>query len=206
MQTGESKMNKKKLRCPLDELNVIVSKCYSWAEVMRELEKLQYYSERGELQKRVKEANIKFDHFTGQGWNKGRVKLEKFSSNSLPNIHVDYLLNIREHKCEKCGLTEWQGEKIPLEVHHIDGNRRNNSLSNLQLLCPNCHSLTDNFRGKGLKANSNEVTEEQFVEALQKNKNIRRALIELGLTPKGGNYSRAYELALKYNIRHILEH
>ena len=200
-------MNKIKARCPLDELKVIISNCYSWAQVMRELEKLHYFSERSELQQRVKEAQINIDHFTGQSWNKGNIDLNKFNSDTTPNIHVDYLLKVKAYRCEKCGLTEWQGEKIPLEVHHIDGNRRNNDLSNLQLLCPNCHSLTDNFRGKGLNNEKvNSVSEEEFVEALQKSKNIRRALITLGLTPKGGNYSRAYELAVKYNIQHILEH
>ena len=200
-------MNKRKARCSLDELKAFVSKSYSWAQVMRELEKNNYFSERGELQQRVKENNIDVSHFTGQGWNKGNLNIEaKLTENSIPNFHYDYLLNIREHKCEKCGLTEWLGEKIPLEVHHIDGNRRNNQESNLILLCPNCHSLTDNFRGKGIKSDSEKITEEEFVEALKTNKNVRQALIHLGLTPKGGNYTRAYELAVKYNIQHILEH
>ena len=146
-------MNKIKARCPLDELKVIISNCYSWAQVMRELEKLHYFSERSELQQRVKEAQINIDHFTGQSWNKGNIDLNKFNSDTTPNIHVDYLLKVKAYRCEKCGLTEWQGEKIPLEVHHIDGNRRNNDLSNLQLLCPNCHSLTDNYRSKNRATN-----------------------------------------------------
>ena len=37
---------------------------------------------------------------------------------------------------------------IPLELHHIDGNNQNNNLTNLTLLCPNCHAMTDNYRGK----------------------------------------------------------
>jgi 5-methylcytosine-specific restriction endonuclease McrA len=40
------------------------------------------------------------------------------------------------------------GEPIPLELHHIDGNHNNNDLSNIQLLCPNCHAQTDNFSNK----------------------------------------------------------
>ena len=63
---------------------------------------------------------------------------------------------IKERKCESCGLTEWKGEEIPLELHHIDGNHFNNDLDNLQLLCPNCHSFTDNFRGKRNKKNKTE--------------------------------------------------
>lgn len=59
--------------------------------------------------------------------------------------------NVKLHKCEDCGLTEWMKQTIPLELHHIDGNRYNNSLSNLKLLCPNCHALTDNYRAKNIK-------------------------------------------------------
>ena len=58
---------------------------------------------------------------------------------------------LKEHKCENCELTEWLGDLIPIELHHIDGNRFNNNLDNLQILCPNCHSKTDNNSGKGQK-------------------------------------------------------
>lgn len=55
---------------------------------------------------------------------------------------------IKPHKCESCGLEEWMGQPIPLELHHIDGDKTHNELSNYQLLCPNCHALTDSYRGK----------------------------------------------------------
>jgi hypothetical protein len=55
---------------------------------------------------------------------------------------------IKEHKCEMCGIENWLGRDIKLELHHIDGNRFNNNLSNLQILCPNCHSLTPNHSKK----------------------------------------------------------
>ncbi len=54
----------------------------------------------------------------------------------------------KKAQCESCGLTEWLGQEIPLEVHHKDGNRHNNVIENFQLLCPNCHALTDSYRGK----------------------------------------------------------
>ena len=54
----------------------------------------------------------------------------------------------KEHRCECCNLTEWLGDPIPLELHHIDGDRNHNELSNYQLLCPNCHAKTDSYRGK----------------------------------------------------------
>ena len=64
---------------------------------------------------------------------------------------------IKEQKCERCGITTWMGEKITLQLHHIDGNKQNNNPENLQILCPNCHSQTDNFCGKNIKSNK-EIT------------------------------------------------
>ena len=57
----------------------------------------------------------------------------------------------KEYKCENCGLTQWLGEPIPLELHHKDGNRHNNTIENYSLLCPNCHAMTDSYRGKNSK-------------------------------------------------------
>lgn len=55
---------------------------------------------------------------------------------------------LKEDKCERCNNSTWLGKPIPLELHHINGNRFDNCLSNLQILCPNCHALTNNFKGK----------------------------------------------------------
>lgn len=57
---------------------------------------------------------------------------------------------IKEAKCECCGLSEWMGKPIPLELHHIDGDRYNNLIINLEILCPNCHTFTDNYGAKNI--------------------------------------------------------
>jgi hypothetical protein len=59
-----------------------------------------------------------------------------------------YLLLTREYKCNDCKLSTWKNKPIPLEAHHKDGDHNNNSEENLELICPNCHSLTDNYKSK----------------------------------------------------------
>lgn len=54
----------------------------------------------------------------------------------------------KENKCEECGINEWNGKILVLELDHINGNHKDNHLENLQILCPNCHSQTPTFRGR----------------------------------------------------------
>ena len=58
------------------------------------------------------------------------------------------LFEERGYKCELCNLSEWMSKNIILEIHHKDGNNKNNTLKNLQILCPNCHSQTWDYRNK----------------------------------------------------------
>lgn len=60
-------------------------------------------------------------------------------------------VGLKENKCECCGLTNWNGKDISLQIHHIDGDRTNNTIENLQILCPNCHSQTDTYAAKNIK-------------------------------------------------------
>lgn len=102
-------------------------------------------------------------YFPNQG-HKG-VKVQRFVKYKTEDIlngkYPEYQTNklrrrllkegYKQHKCECCGLTEWNGEPIPLELHHIDGNSHNHLLSNLVLLCLNCHAQTETFRSKNDK-------------------------------------------------------
>ena len=74
---------------------------------------------------------------------------------SIDRTSKKYLIKTYGEKCMKCGwdeVNEWT-KKVPIELNHIDGNPENHSLDNLELICPNCHSLTEfnKSRGKGRK-------------------------------------------------------
>jgi DNA-binding CsgD family transcriptional regulator len=55
---------------------------------------------------------------------------------------------LRPKLCEVCGIASWNGRRITLALHHVNGDRYDNRIENLQLLCPNCHSQTDTFAGR----------------------------------------------------------
>jgi DNA-binding transcriptional ArsR family regulator len=58
---------------------------------------------------------------------------------------------VKQNRCEACGLTEWRGQPLSMALHHVNGDGRDNRLANLKFLCPNCHSQTENFSGRGRK-------------------------------------------------------
>lgn len=58
---------------------------------------------------------------------------------------------LKENRCERCGLSRWLGKPISMQLHHVNGDGSDNRLENLQLLCGNCHSQTDNWGGRGVR-------------------------------------------------------
>lgn len=135
-----------------------IKNCYSFAELARRLGLKPEGSNPKTLKKKLIEFNVDFSHFTGQGWN--RPEHPKFGCYALPlesilttdskmsSYNIKKRLfnnNIKKKQCEICGITEWNGKEITFQLHHINGNNEDNRLENLQILCPNCHSQTDNF-------------------------------------------------------------
>jgi DNA-binding CsgD family transcriptional regulator/5-methylcytosine-specific restriction endonuclease McrA len=55
---------------------------------------------------------------------------------------------LKEGRCERCGIADWDGEALSMQLHHTNGVGNDNRLENLQLLCANCHSLTANYGGR----------------------------------------------------------
>ncbi len=147
-----------KHRYTIEQLQEAVTQSYS----MRNVLILLGISPRGGnykgVLKRIAEHNINTSHFTGQGHNKGktlkqRTTTEDYLSNKVPisSFRLKKRLitdGIFKHECSTCHLSLWLDNPIPIELDHIDGNNENNSLSNLRLLCPNCHALTETYRGK----------------------------------------------------------
>ena len=68
-----------------------------------------------------------------------------------------YILEEQDNSCLWCGIKEWNGKSIILELDHIDGNTNNNSRENLRFLCPNCHSQTDTWRKSWKSKNGDMV-------------------------------------------------
>lgn len=188
------------------EFAQLVAESHSFYELA---EKIGYAKMGGGTQSSLKKAMLErgldTSHFTGQAWNKGNYDYSTFTRGSVKKngkTTLKPLIALRGHKCEQCGLTEWLNQPINLEIHHKNGDRSDNSLDNLILLCPNCHSYTETFCYKSRKAN---IAEEDFVQALRESKSIYQALLQLGLTASAGNYVRARELISRYNILHLQE-
>lgn len=139
-----------------------VKDCYSFAELCRRLGLKPEGSNPKTLRRKMDEFGVDYSHFTGQRWNTNSsnpVYRGKYISNlcehsSLSSANVKamvYRLNLKENKCECCGISEWMGMPIVCELHHINGDPTDNRIENLQILCPNCHSLTENFRSRNRK-------------------------------------------------------
>ncbi len=110
------------------------------------------------------------------------------------------LIEIRGNKCEDCGLSDWRNKPIALEVHHLNGDSFDNKPENLKLLCPNCHSQTDNFRFKGRKKKTVEDSALLIAIQNEKNTSIRAVLRACGLSDSGNNFQRVYSLCASHRI------
>ena len=96
-----------------------------------------------------------------KGWKISNIRISALEYLKQDNVKAPVLRKkliqdgIKKEKCESCGLDKWMERKIPLELHHKDGDRFNNKLENLQILCCNCHALTENYGVKNIKNNRN---------------------------------------------------
>lgn len=97
------------------------------------------------IKKILQKLNINTSHWKGQGWSKDQ-QLKDWSSYAKSKYFRKHLLKERDFKCESCNRKTWNKKQIPLEIHHVDGDRTNNKLDNLKVLCCNCHATTKTWR------------------------------------------------------------
>ena len=114
-----------------------------------------------QLKNYIKENSLDISHFKGKGWNAGlrrigkpRIPLEKILNKgiSFQSFKLKkrlFTAKLKPQCCEICGWAQkTEDGYLPLELDHINGDRHDNRLENLRILCPNCHSLQPTHRGK----------------------------------------------------------
>lgn len=117
-----------------------------------------------QVKNRINLLRIPTDHFTGKRWNAG-LKYETKTKPLLETLLIAgsnpqsyklkrrlFIEKLKQPKCELCGWCEQSLDgRVPVELDHINGDRTDNRLENLRILCPNCHSLQPTHRGKNKK-------------------------------------------------------
>lgn len=132
-----------------EDFEKVISESKSMAEAAKRLgmsydtfrKKSQHYglfkpNQAGTQIKKAKTFKTKEDVFKIFDYNVGRFTVKNW-----------YLID-HAYQCQGCGISKWNGEHLTLELEHINGNKRDNRLENLKLLCPNCHSQTKTWRRK----------------------------------------------------------
>jgi 5-methylcytosine-specific restriction endonuclease McrA len=122
--------------------------------------------------------------------------------------------NLIKYECNSCDITEWKGIKISLELDHIDGDTHNNIRTNLRYLCPNCHSITDTYKGKNRKdllkdkvvgpKKSAIGCKDDIIRLYKEGNNISQILKQLELNV-GGNYLLIYKILKENNIEVLVK-
>ena len=148
-----------------EKVEIAVKNNFCYSDVLRALDIPVKGNNSETLKNKIKEYNIDTSHFTFISSQKGKSQktsvsnyLKKGSKIKTFSLKLKLIESgLKENKCEICGCTEWLGKPLNCQLHHIDGDNTNNELSNLQMLCPNCHSQTDNYCGSANKTEKEKV-------------------------------------------------
>jgi Zn finger protein HypA/HybF involved in hydrogenase expression len=133
-----------------ESLEKIIAECNTWADVCRKFNVKPMTGAQSHIKKRAIYFNIDFSHFVGKSSTKGKTFKKKnaieycYKGSTIKSHRLKLILvrdGYKKYICEECNINEWNGEELPLELDHIDGDHTNNELSNLKILCPNCHAI-----------------------------------------------------------------
>lgn len=134
---------------PVDLIKKFAKESNSFAELFLKLKVIPTGASYQKVKEKINENNIDVSHFNGK-----RIaidKLNRYMKNNIKPLSLQrrvkrkVLFNLIKdkipYKCNQCSISDWNGRNLKLHIDHIDGNRFNNQESNLQFLCPNCHSI-----------------------------------------------------------------
>lgn len=167
-----------------------VKKSYSITELCRISFGRETSGRNKYLTKKIEELGIDTSHWLGKRIPKKSIKftysIEEvfcFPSNVAPQHVKTRALRegLLEEKCYECEITEWRGKPITLHLDHINGEKLDNRLENLRILCPNCHQQTDTWGTKNFKRKIRKTPEEIF--ELSKKKSNKQIAKEFGVDP-----------------------
>ncbi|MEV7858148.1 HNH endonuclease signature motif containing protein [Streptomyces hirsutus] len=145
-----------------DVLQEAVSASTNMCEVLRHLGLEVVGGHHTHISRRIKAYGLDISHFRmptrrGKPWRPRTpenllVEQPPAQARRIPSDRIKWAMTALgvPEQCILCGTgSVWRGRSLPLEVDHVDGDWRNNRIENLRFLCPNCHSTTDNYRGRG---------------------------------------------------------
>lgn len=148
-----------------DDMLLAISECKSISLVLKRLGLKRCGGNYSTVNNFIRKHNTDTSHFHGQLWNKGKRLPKKrpisdylqvdgigISSCRLKERIIE--CGLLDRACSWCGLEKWLDVLIPLELDHINGIRYDNRISNLRILCPNCHAQTPTYRGRNIKKKS----------------------------------------------------
>ena len=149
-----------------------------------------------QVRKRMTDLNLSASDFKGKSAMVEMVKESNLTAEMLLKENCKHNRNclrrfiiknaLLPYKCDICGLTEWNGKTLSLELDHINGINNDNRLENLRFLCPNCHSQTTTYGSRNQQRNESkyEITEDLrklVEETYEKEKSVKRVSSVLGI-------------------------